>query len=88
MMKRKVYLCAVPALLLFAAIAGAEPIRLARTPDYHAGKITFSYLGDIWVVNEDGSNPYRITVNTAREVNPRFSPDGRWIAFSSNRYEH
>jgi tricorn protease len=73
-------------LLLFAAVASAAPIRLARTPDYHAGKITFSYLGDIWVVNEDGSNPQRITINTAREVNPRFSPDGRWIAFSSNRY--
>jgi tricorn protease len=73
-------------LWLLPGVASAAPIRLARTPDYHAGKIVFSYLGDIWVVNEDGSNPQRITVNTAREINPRFSPDGRWIAFSSNRY--
>jgi len=85
-MIRRATLCAVLALLLLATVASAAPIRLARTPDYHAGKITFSYLGDIWVVNEDGSNPQRITDNTAREVNPRFSPDGRWIAFSSNRY--
>jgi tricorn protease len=85
-MIRKASLCAVLALLLVATVASAAPIRLARTPDYHAGKITFSYLGDIWVVNEDGSNPQRITDNTAREINPRFSPDGRWIAFSSNRY--
>ncbi len=85
-MTRRASLCAVLALLLVATVASAAPIRLARTPDYHAGKITFSYLGDIWVVNEDGSNPQRITDNTAREVNPRFSPDGRWIAFSSNRY--
>src|SRR6266516_3914770 len=66
--------------------SAAGPIRLARQPDYHAGKITFSYLGDIWVANEDGSNVQRLTDNRAREVYPRFSPDGRWIAFSSNRY--
>ena len=62
------------------------PIKLARHPDYHAGKVAFSYMGDIWTANEDGSGVIRITDNTAREVYPRFSPDGRWIAFSSNRY--
>ncbi len=66
--------------------APAGPIKLARHPDYHAGTIAFSYLGDIWTANEDGTNPTRLTVNTAREVYPRFSPDGRWIAFSSNRF--
>jgi len=64
----------------------AAPVRLARHPDYHAGKITFSYLGDIWTANEDGSDPHRVTDNLAREVYPRFSPDGKWIAFASNRY--
>src|SRR6188768_578771 len=66
--------------------APAGPIKLARMPDYHAGKIAFTYLGDIWTANDDGSSPSRITVNTALEVYPRFSPDGRWIAFSSNRF--
>ena len=69
-----------------AAAVAAAPIRLARHPDYHAGKITFSYLGDIWIANEDGSGVVRLTDNVAREIYPRFSPDGRWIAFSSNRY--
>ncbi len=64
----------------------AAPVRLARHPDYHAGKIAFSYLGDIWTANEDGTNVHRLTDNLAREVYPRFSPDGKWIAFSSNRY--
>jgi tricorn protease len=62
------------------------PIKFARFPDYHAGRIAFTYMGDIWVAAEDGSNPVRLTVNTARDVYPRFSPDGRWIAFSSNRF--
>ena len=64
----------------------AAPIRLARHPDYHDGKVVFSYLGDIWIANEDGANVHRLTDNLAREVYPRFSPDGRSIAFSSNRY--
>ncbi len=73
-------------LALGAAFPTAAPIRLARHPDYHQGKVVFSYLGDIWMANEDGSNVHRLTDNLAREVYPRFSPDGRAIAFSSNRY--
>jgi tricorn protease len=84
-MKRKACLTAVFVFLVLSTVAAA-PIRLARHPDYHAGKIAFSYLGDIWVANENGANVHRITDNKAREVYPRFSPDGRWIAFSSNRY--
>jgi tricorn protease len=61
-------------------------VKLLRQPSYHNGKVAFSYLGDIWVANEDGSNVQRITVHKARDVSPRFSPDGKWIAFSSNRY--
>jgi tricorn protease len=74
------------AFILAGTAAAAAPVRLARTPDFHAGKIAFSYLGDIWVVDEDGANPRRLTDNVARDINPRFSPDGKWIAFSSQRY--
>jgi tricorn protease len=71
---------------LVAPSAFSKPIQIPRHPDFHNGKIAFSYLGDIWVANEDGSNAQRLTVHTARDVFPRFSPDGKWIAFSSNRY--
>jgi tricorn protease len=74
------------ALMCVSAAADAAPVKLARHPDYNAGRITFSYLGDIWTAAEDGSNVHRLTDNRAREVYPRFSPDGKWIAFSSNRY--
>jgi tricorn protease len=66
---------------------GAAPeIKLARQPDYHAGKIAFSYLGDIWTVDESGANADRLTDHRGHDAYPRFSPDGKWIAFSSDRY--
>src|ERR1700686_2214426 len=74
------------AILLFGTSAFGADIKLARHPDYHNGKIVFSYLGDLWIVHEDGSNPVRLTVHRARDVYPRFSPDGKWVAFSSSRY--
>src|SRR4029079_1194013 len=87
-MVRRAFLSALALLFLLipAMPAFAGPIKLARHPDYHAGRVAFSYLGDIWTANEDGTGVQRITDNGAREVYPRFSPDGRWIAFSSNRY--
>jgi tricorn protease len=69
-----------------ATLVSAQAVRIPRHPDAHDGKIVFSYLSDLWVVNEDGSNPRRLTVHTARDVWPRYSPDGKWIAFSSDRY--
>src|SRR5215471_12570785 len=73
-------------LCLVASPAPAREVKLARHPDYHDGKVVFSYLGDLWTVNEDGSNPQRLTVHRARDIHPRFSPDGKWIAFSSDRF--
>src|SRR5260370_23801503 len=62
-----------------------ERARLLRHATYSSGKIAFSYLGDIWLVNDDGSDLRRLTDNVSRDLYPRFSPDGKWIAFSSNR---
>ena len=42
-------------------------------------------MGDIWTADENGQNVRRITAHKARDVHPRFSPDGKWIAFSSDR---
>ena len=86
MLRTTAAVVACVALVCAATASSAAPVKLARHPDYHAGRVAFSYLGDIWTAGEDGTGVQRITDNIAREVYPRFSPDGKWIAFASNRY--
>ena len=47
--------------------------------------IAFSYAGDIWVAPTKGGTARRITVHTAYDAYPVWSPRGDLIAFSSNR---
>ena len=75
-------------LLLFAAVAPAhaEPIKFARYPHLSdQGQLAFSYHGDLWIANADGSDARRLTAHLARDVHPRFSPDGASIAFHNDR---
>ncbi|WP_343681470.1 S41 family peptidase [Chryseobacterium arthrosphaerae] len=46
----------------------------------------FAYDGDLWKVDSNGGNASRITALDGEEINPRVSPDGKWLAFSSNQY--
>jgi tricorn protease len=81
---KKIFL-AILTLIIASSFAFGREARLVRYPHYHNGRIVFSYLGDIWTANENGQNVQRLTVNRARDVYGRFSPDGKWIAFSSER---
>ncbi|QDU19091.1 S41 family peptidase [Urbifossiella limnaea] len=85
-MRHLVALCA--AALLAPAAAAQEPIRFARTPDISPdGKtVAFSYLGDIWTVPSVGGVARPVTMHEAHDLNPVFSPDGKYLAFSSNRH--
>ena len=47
--------------------------------------IAFALLGDIYTMPIAGGTPRRISEGMAWEVQPRFSPDGRRIAFTSDR---
>ena len=63
-----------------------EPIKFARLAGVaNDGRVAFTYQDDIWVVDAEGQNPRRITAHVARDFSPRFSPDGKWLAFTSAR---
>jgi dipeptidyl aminopeptidase/acylaminoacyl peptidase len=49
-------------------------------------KESSQYLSSIWVAPVDGSaEPARFTSGEKRDGSPRWSPDGHWLAFVSNR---
>jgi tricorn protease len=81
-------LAAVLCALLLVPVVTAAPLqeppltRLLRYPDVSRDKIAFVYAGDVWVVERAGGTARRLTSGMGEELFPRFSPDGRWIAFT------
>jgi tricorn protease len=71
-----------PQLLANEPPQGAGLARLLRFPDINGDMIAFVYAGDIWTVPASGGTARRLTSHPGIEIFPKFSPDGRWIAFS------
>jgi tricorn protease len=72
--------------VLLASTAATAQIdaRLMRYPAVSATQIAFSYAGDIWVVAKTGGEARRLSTPKGEESFPRFSPDGKELAFSAN----
>ncbi len=61
----------------------AEEARLLRFPTLHGGRITFGYAGDLYTVPASGGVARRLTSHVGYEMFPRYSPDGKWLAFTA-----
>ena len=53
-----------------------------RFPTIHNDVVAFVCEDDLWVVAVQGGIPRRLTAAPDEESSPRFSPDGRWLAFT------
>jgi tricorn protease len=56
--------------------------KLLRFPDIHGDRVAFCYAGDIWSAPAGGGTAARLTAHPGLELFPKFSPDGKWIAFT------
>ncbi len=82
-------------LLLFSAFLFQNLVRAQNQEVYFAsyptltpdGKtVIFSYEGDLWKTDLNNSVAVRLTAMQGEETSPRVSPDGKWLAFSSNQF--
>jgi tricorn protease len=60
----------------------ADQYALLRKPTISKTQIAFSYGGDLWIVERSGGEARRLTSDIGIEIDPIFSPDGTWIAFT------
>ena len=68
---------------LAAARADDRPL-LLRYPTIHGNDVVFVAAGNLWRVARTGGTATRLTSDPGQDIMPRFSPDGRWIAFTAS----
>ncbi|MDR1500426.1 MAG: PDZ domain-containing protein [Tannerellaceae bacterium] len=63
-------------------VFAAEEARLLRFPATNGDEVVFSYAGDLYKAPLSGGQAARLTSHVGYEMFPRFSPDGKTIAFT------
>ncbi|HEV2827773.1 MAG TPA: S41 family peptidase [Pyrinomonadaceae bacterium] len=70
------------ALLFCLSTSAQSQTKLLRFPDISGDRTVFTYGGDLWTAPASGGSAIRLTSHPGMEVFGKFSPDGKWIAFT------
>ena len=65
-----------------ACSANALPTTLMRFPNVGPDRIVFEANGSLWTVARTGGAATRLTQTSGQDIMPRYSPDGKWIAYT------
>ncbi len=78
---KKELVCLGLAAGMFSAVQ-ADEARLLRFPATNGTDVVFTYAGDLYKAPLSGGEAQRLTSHIGYEIFPRFSPDGKSIAFT------
>ena len=78
------FVCLLPVTFLCTALTAQIDAGLFRFPDVSKTQIVFTYANDIWIIAKDGGNAAKLSSPAGVESYPKFSPDGKSIAFTGN----
>ena len=81
-MMKKIFLCSVICMAFAITTSRAQEARLLRFPSTNGTEIVFTYAGDLYKVPANGGEAKRLTSHVGYEMFPRFSPDGKSVAFT------
>ena len=76
------HLLSLVGLMTLCSLAFSEEARLLRFPTIHGNQIVFTYAGDLYTVPASGGVARKLTNDVGYEMFARFSPDGKWLAFT------
>jgi len=79
---KKASLILLIVVMAISSVFAAKGTRFLHQPDISSDSIVFVYAADLWIVPIGGGEARRLTSHPGMESNPKFSPDGKWIAFS------
>jgi len=69
-------------MLLGGSLFAGQEARLLRFPTIHGNQIVLTYAGDLYTVPSNGGVARKLTNDPGFEMFARFSPDGKWLAFT------